>query len=93
MIMPDADLISAVRGIRNLIAVLDSIGYPFQDLAKDKDLSSIISKDLIKMINSVASEAHNTLQKIENSRRYKDSVFRLCNIVERRVITKGDYDG
>lgn len=93
MQMPDADLISSVRGIRNLVAVLDSIGYPLQDLSNDKELSVLISKDLIKKIKSTASDIHSTLQKIENSKRYKDCVYRLCNIVEKKTFNPGDYNG
>lgn len=94
MQIPDAELIVAVRGIRKLVVVLDSIGFPLQDLMKDDELKKIIPKDLAKKISTTASGIHNTLQNIEHSKRYKDAVYSLCNVTERKVfILDGEDDG
>ena len=53
--MVDADLISAIRSIRNLVATLDSIGFPVTELCKDEELEEIIIKDLPDKIKSISS--------------------------------------
>jgi hypothetical protein len=92
MQVPEADLIVAVRGIRKLVVALDSIGFPLQDLLKDDELKKVIPKDLARKINSTASGIHTMLQKVEHSKRYKDAVFKLCNVSERRTFSLDDED-
>lgn len=73
--------------------MLDSIGFPLQDLLKDDEFKKLIPKDLAKKINVTASGIHTTLQKIEHSKRYKDAIYKLCSVSERKVfILDGDDD-
>jgi len=92
--MTDAELIVAIRGMRKLVVALDSIGFPIQDLTKDKELGKLVPKDMSKRLASVTSDIHSVLQKIEHSKRYKDAVYTLCNVAERKTfILNGDPDG
>lgn len=92
--MTDAELIVAIRGIRKLVVALDSIGFPMQDLAKDKDITKLIPKDMSRRISSLTSDIHSVLQKIEHSKRYKDAVYTLCSVTERKTFSlNGDSDG
>ena len=78
--MVDVELITAIRNLRKLVAVLDSIGLPFKDLSQDHDIAILLSKDLNKNLKKVAADIHSTLQKIEKSKRYKDAVMAYCNV-------------
>lgn len=92
--MNDAEFIVAVRGIRKLIVTLDSIGFPIKDLLSDPDAEKIIPKDLNKRISSMAAEIHKLLQDIEHSKKYKDTIYKICNVSERRTFhLVGEEDG
>lgn len=92
MQISDTDFIVAVRGIRKLIVLFDSIGLPTQDLMKDDDLKKMIPKDLDKKINSITSNIHNMLQKIEHGKRYKDAVYTLCGVSEKKTFSLNEDD-
>lgn len=95
MHIPDVEIIVAVRGIRKLIVLFDSIGLPVQDLLKDEEFKKMVPKDLDKKINVTTSSIHTMLQKLEHSKRYKDAVSTLCDVSERRTFSldEGDHDG
>lgn len=81
--MDDTELIVAVRRMRQLVTTLDAVGYPVMELAKDDEISDIMSDDLHTKIIKTAKEVHVSLQDIEKSKRYKDAIKRVCNIGER----------
>lgn len=92
--MTDAELIVAIRGIRKLVVALDSIGFPIQDLLKDKEMKKLVPKDIAKRLISITSDIHSILQNIEHSERYKDAVYKLCNVAEKKTFTlNGDSNG
>jgi len=78
----DADLISILRSLRRLTATLDSIGYPARQLEEDDELATHLPRGINNKITGVASDVHNMIQKIENTKRYKDAVRQLCGIKE-----------
>lgn len=92
--MTDAELIVAIRGIRKLVVALDSMGFPIQDLLKDKEMKKFIPKDVSKRLISIAADIHSALQSIEHSERYKDAVYNLCSVTEKKTfILNGDSNG
>ena len=76
--MVDADLISAIRNIRHLVATLDSIGFSVTELCKDEELEEIVVKDLPDKIKSMSSDIHAMIQRTEKGKRYRDAVQKLC---------------
>lgn len=80
----DADIITSIRNIRNIVVALDSIGFPIEDILKDEEIAEEIPEDLPQRIINLSSEIHNVLQNIEKSKRYKEAVKNLCDIKERK---------
>lgn len=79
--MIDADIISAVRKIRQLVTTLDSIGFPVHELSEDEDLTRVVNKKKIeKRITDLSSDIHLLLQRVEASKKYKDAVANLCRV-------------
>ncbi len=76
--MTDADLISTIRQLRKLIAVLDSVGYITKALDEDSELSSHVPRGLHDRIINVASTIHHMLMGIEKGNRYKQAAAKLC---------------
>lgn len=83
--MTDAELIVVIRNIRKLIVTLDSIGFPIQDLSNDKDIINLIPKDMSKRIVEITSMIHSMTQKIEHSKRYRNAIYKLCSITEKKT--------
>jgi hypothetical protein len=82
MKMNDADLISTVRAMRRLTITLDSIGYPARQLEEDEEIATHLPKGINAKITGVAADVHNMIQKIENTKRYKDALRQLCGLKE-----------
>ena len=75
--MDNADLISSIRIIRKLVSTLDSLGVPIKELREDEDLNKLVPKTLFDRTIKVSGDIHRVLQRIENSKRYKNAVKQL----------------
>ena len=78
----EADLIAIIRSLRHLTATLDSIGYQTKQLEADEELAAHITRGINSKITGVATDIHNMVQRLENTKRYKDAVRQLCCIKE-----------
>lgn len=81
--LSDVEIITSIRSIRRIVNTLDSLGFPVNDIIKDEEMAEEIPADMPDKIVNLASEIHTMLQNVENSKRYKDAVRRICDIKER----------
>lgn len=76
--MTDADIISSIRSLRQLVSTLDSIGFPV-DVIDDSELNRLVPKTLPGKVKTVSSNIHGLIQKIEKSKRYKEAIKNLTS--------------
>ena len=81
--LSDADTIAAVKQLRKMVALLDSLGFPTKLFYEDDELIDLVPKGLPSKIVNVTADIHHMLVNIEKSQKYKNAVKTLCEIKER----------
>jgi hypothetical protein len=78
--MNDADIISHIRNLRRLVATLDAIGFPIQELINDQAYTKLVAAKLPKYVTKASVGIHQLIQNIEKSKRYKEAVKNMCGV-------------
>lgn len=71
--LSEADLISAVRNIRRLLALFDSLGYSSIELyMADEKFKSLIPEGILNDIKMTTAKLHLLLQNLEMTKEFRE---------------------